>query len=182
MDNNKTQKRRLGVLDYFLIVVLILCIAGVGLRFIFKLGQKEDTFTGVHSQKFIVDYIARDQRTTVTDYLKKGTDFRFFASNDPFGVSEEVNHIRPAEKRYETIDGEPIPTFNTADRYEAGKYSSLYRVDIYGSFEVTGKMNEDGVLLVDGTTDQFISKNEGYTLRSDHMVFNCTVVGITPVE
>ena len=177
MDNKtNAKKRRLGVLDYFIIIVLILCVAGIALRFIFKLNKPEDkTFAHVESETYYVQYISRSQRNVVDDFLKEGTEFRFFGTNEPFGTSFAVPDSEPAEKRYVNSKGEQILVRNTSDDDRTDKE------DLRGKFVVKGKLSEDGVLLVDGSNN-IISLNKEYTVRSDFLVFSFTVTGITPAK
>ena len=177
MDNKNTaKKKRLGVLDYFIIIVLILCVAGIALRMIFKLNKPEDqTFAHVESETYYVQYIARSQRNIVDDYLGEGTEFRFYGTNEPFGTSFGVPDSEPAEKRYTDSKGEQYLVRNTSDDDRTD------REDLRGKFVVKGKLSEDGVLLVDGSNN-IIALNREYSVRSDVMSFSFTVIGITPAE
>ena len=174
MENkNPAVKKRLGVLDFFIILVLILCVLGIGMRFVFKLNQPQDeSFVAVDTEEYYVSYISRNVRNTVPDYLSEDTLFRFASSNDEFGYPFRTPTVQPAEKRYVASDGTQykVPNLPNDDRTD--------RNDIFGIFKVKGKLNADGVLKVDGSTN-IISLNKEYIVRSDILVLKFTVVGIT---
>jgi hypothetical protein len=174
MENKNTEtKKRVGVLDFFIILVLILCVAGIAMRFIFKLNHPQDeSFVAVNTEEYYVSYISRNVRNSVPEYLTEDTEFRFAASNEVFGYPFRTPTVQPAEKRYVGSDGTQykVPNLPNDDRTD--------RNDVFGMFKVKGKMNADGVLQVDGSTN-IISLNKEYTVRSDILVFKFTVVGIT---
>lgn len=172
---NKTaeKKKRFGVLDFFIILVLVLCIVGIGLRFIFKLNQPQDeTFITVETEEYYVSYIARNVRNTVTDYLTEDTEFRFASTNDVFGYPVANPGVEPAEKRYTGTDGTQYVVSNISDD------DRMARNDIRGKFKVKGKLNADGVLQVDGSSS-IIGLNKEYTVRSDFLLFKFVAVDIT---
>ncbi|MBR3423582.1 MAG: hypothetical protein IKG80_03730 [Clostridia bacterium] len=174
MENkNPSVKKRFGVLDFFIILVLVLCVLGIGMRFVFKLNQPQDeSFVAVDTEEYYVSYISRNVRNTVPEYLTEDTLFRFASSNDEFGYPFRTPTVQPAEKRYVGSDGTQykVPNLPNDDR--------TVRNDIFGIFKVKGKLNADGLLMVDGSTN-IISLNKEYTLRSDILVLKFTVVGIT---
>ncbi len=174
MENeNRSTKKRFGVLDFFIILVLILCIVGIGLRFVFKLNKPQDeSFVAVETEEYYVSYITRNVRNTIPDYITEDTQFRFAATNAEFGYPFRTPTVQPAEKRYTGSDGTQykVPNLPYDDRTD--------RNDIFGIFKVKGKLNADGVLQVDGS-NSIVTLNKEYTVRSDLMVFKFVVVGIT---
>ncbi len=174
MENkNTTPKKKLGVLDVFIILVLVLCVLGIGLRFVFKLNQPQDeSFVAVDTEEYYVSYISRSVRNSVTDYLTEDSAFRFALSNEDFGYPSGTPTVQPAEKRYTGSDGTQyvVPNLPNDDRTD--------RNDLFGVFKVKGKLNADGVLLVDGSSN-IISLNKEYTVRSDILVLKLTVTAIT---
>ncbi len=172
MDNPGKKKRRFGVLDFFIILVLLLCLVGIGMRFIFKLNAPQDeTFVAVETEEYIVNYISRNQRNVIPDYLTEEYEFRFLTTNDKFGYPYGKPTVQPAEKRYTASDGTQyvVPNTSNDDRTD--------RNDIFGSFKVTGKLNSDGVLKIDGSNN-VIGLNKEYSVRSDLLVFKFVVTGI----
>ena len=172
MDNRK-KKRRFGVLDFFIILVLLLCILGIAMRFVFKLNTPEDeSFVAVETEEYYVSYISRNQRNMVPDYLTEDAEFRFLATNATFGYPFGKATVQPAEKRYTGSDGVQyvVPNTSNDDRTD--------RNDLFGTFIVKGKLNGDGVLKIDGSNN-VIALNKEYSVRSDLLVFKFVVTGIT---
>ena len=177
MDNKKTEnKKRFGVLDFFIILVLVLCLAGIALRFLFKLNAPQDEkFVAVETEEYYVSYISRNQRNVVPEYLTEETQFRFASTNDEFGYPVGKPTVQPAEKRYTGTDGTQYVVYNTSNDDRAD------RCDLFGTFKVKGKLNNDGVLKVDGS-NSIIGLNKEYVVRCDTMVFKFVVTGITKVS
>ena len=170
---NTVANKRFGVLDIFIILVVILCAVGIGLRLFFAINRsKDDSFAESVPEEFYISYISRNVRNTVSDYLTEDTLFRFDSTNDDFGYPFRAPTVQPAEKRYTGSDGAQyiVPNLPNDDRTD--------RNDIFGMFKVKGRINDEGLLQVDGS-NEIICLNKEYVVRSDFLVFRFIVVGIT---
>lgn len=178
MEQQKSNKKiRFSVIDIFIVIILLLCVVGIGLRFVFSLNKNEDeSFAHVESEQYYVSYIARNQRNVVPDYLAEGNEFRFYSSNDTFGESHGKLTVTAAMKRYYNYKGKQVIVYNTSEDDRSD------RVDIQGMFLVTGRMNDNGILLIDDSNGNTIALNQELRLRSDLLTFTSVVTGISKVS
>ena len=175
MDNNKT-KRKPNVVDILIIIMLLICIVGIALRFVLiKNTPNPNTLPDIEPEKYYVSYIVRDLRYSVTEYLREGTEFRFSDTNNPFGTTYGSLDVKNAQKRYYTTSGEYVSVYNMAEDERVARY------DIQGTFLVEGKLNEDGILLVNDSASYNVALNKDISLRSDNMLIKVYITKITPV-
>lgn len=175
MENNKT-KRKLNVVDILIIVLLVVCIAGVALRFaLIEKTPDPNTLPDVETEKYYVSYIVRDLRYSVTEYMKEGTEFRFADTNNTFGTAYGALDIKNALHRYYNSSGEYVSVYNMASDERAARY------DVQGTILVEGKLNEDGILLVNDSASYNVALNKDVALRTDNLYVKLYVTNITPV-
>ncbi len=177
MENTRS-KKRFNTVDVIIVVLLALCLAGVALRFILIRNTPDDvTSPDIEYKKYYVTYMIREERWSMVDYLEKdGVMFRFYDSNNDFGVTTGSVNATNALKRYYNEKGEYVSVYNMAEE------ESVARCDISGSFLVEGKYTEDGVFIIKDSEYSPISLNKAVQLRSDEMIVGFTVTDIKPVE
>ena len=174
---NTVKKVRFSIIDVFIVAILLVCVIGIGLRFAFSRNNNEnEVFAHVESEKYYVSYIARNQRNAVPDYMSEGTEFRFGDTNEVFGESHGKIQVDPAMKRYNNSKGEQVIVYNTSEDDRSD------RVDLHGSIIVTGKMSEDGALMVDDSNGKTIALNQAFNLRSDLLTVTLVVTDISKVS
>jgi len=184
MENN-TAKKRFNIVDILIVAVLLLAIIGIALRFLLIENTPDPmTLPDIVEKEYIVSYIVRDQRESVAEYLKDGTEFRFAITNKTFGTARGEVSLDDAEKHYTNAKGEYVTVKNTAEKSADGKdISHLKRFDISGQFTVKGKLTDDtGVLVITGAQNETIALNKPAYIRSDEILINVYVTSIDPVE
>lgn len=183
---NITAKKKLNVVDVFIIIILALALVGVGARFLLiKNTPSEVTLPDVQEKEYLVSYVSRELRGSVVNYLKEGTEFRFYTSNKPFGTTYGTPTTDDPVRQYKTTDGLSVSVKNLAELSTDGKdISHLKRYDIEGKFLVKGKLTKDenGILVITGSEGTSIALNKALSIRSDDMVISITVTSITPIE
>lgn len=185
MENN-TAKKKLNKVDIVILLLLLLCLVAVVLRFVvIKTTPDPDTNPDVPTEKYRLTFITRDHRYNTTDFLQKGTEFRFFDTNNPFGVIEGATKF-PAEKWYFNDKGEQVMVTN--DAYNEEKLADPFaqqiaaRYDIEGSIIVEGKYSEENVFIIDESEKVNIALNKPFLLRSDEMIISVHITSINPVD
>ena len=174
---NKTAKKKLNVVDVAIILLLVLCVVGVALRFV-VIGSTpdEDTSPDIESSKYYLSYISREHRYNVPEYIKEGTEFRFYETNDDFGVATGSVDVTNAEKWYYTDNGEYVMVLND------GTDERTARCDIRGTILVEGKYNEYGIFVIDGAEKQNIALGKSFLLRADDIIISVAITDIVPAE
>ena len=179
-------KKKLNIVDIIIIVVLLLAIIGIGLRFLLIKNTPDPlTLPDIEEKEYLVSYIARDFRGSIANYLQDGTEFRFSATNNPFGTAYGNPTTDDAERRYFTSEGEYVVVKNLAEVSEDGKdISNMKRFDIEGKIVVKGKLTneQDGILVINGSETVNIALNKPVAIRSDDIVLTIYVTKISPIE
>ncbi len=176
MENN-TSKKKLNAVDVVIILLLALCLVGVVLRFVVvQTTPDPDTDPDIEYQKYYVSYISRDHRYSIASYLEEGTEFRFFETNNEFGVTTGNVSVSNAEKWYFNDKGEYVKVQNMAEDERAAKF------DLRGTFIVEGKYSEEGVFIIKDSEKVNIALNKPFLLRSHEMIISVHVTDIVPVE
>ena len=175
MENNNT-KKKINIVDILIIVLLVICIVGLALRFVLiKNTPDPNTLPDVETEKYYVSFITRDLRYSITDYLKDGTELRFSDTNKPFGTVYGSLDVKNAQKRYFTSSGEYVSVYNMAEDERVARY------DIQGTVLVEGKLNDDGILVINDSASYNVALNKDVMLRSDNLLIKVYVTKITPV-
>ena len=176
MENNKT-KKKLNIVDVLIIVLLILCAVGIGLRFLLvKNTPDPNTLPDIKTEKYKVSFMIRDFRESTAKYMTDGTEFRFFETNKKFGAISGTPKKENAVKCYFDENGKYIQVNNFA----SGEYERAARFDFQGEFLVEGKLNEEGILVIDDSPNFNVAQNKDVMLRNDEMIMRIYVTGITP--
>jgi hypothetical protein len=184
--NNVKEKKKLNKVDVMIIILLMLCLAGVVLR-VFVTASKPEEYTNPDEEvkEYVISYISKDHFSTTKDYLKEGTSFRFHETNNPFGVTLGAPIPTNATKGYYNELGEYVSVTNDAEnklsdnpfaQYIAAKY------DIEGEMIVKGKYSKENVFIIEGSEKENITLNKPILLRSDEMVISIVITDIKPAE
>lgn len=166
---NKTDHARLGVLDIFIIAAVVVCIASVGLRWYFT---KDSVLTNsTQMQPHTVNFVIKDIRASSVKYLYEGAAFYFKDNGDYLGAIVSVEDT-PAMKEYITKDGQHVYVPNNTED------ERVNRVDISGSFAVSGIRGEDGYFYLNG--NRYLAPNEELEIKSKDLSVTVIVESITP--
>ena len=148
--NEQKQKRKLGALDVFIIVVAVVLIAGIGIRFF--LTRNSNVNEKVQLEEYIVTFKVMDIRdSSAQNYFTPGINFYVDQDDSYFGSLREGLTISDAKKYYYLDNGEVVSALNNAT-------GDLYRVDVEGSLKVTGIIDRDGKFLLNGNT--YLAENK----------------------
>ncbi len=176
MENN-TAKKKFNAVDVVIVLLLILCLVAVALRFVVVQNTPDpDTDPDIPTQKYYLNYLTRDHRYSVSQYLEEGTEFRFYDTNNPFGTTTGNVEVFDATKWYYNSRGEYISTTNYATDEIAG------RCDIKGTLLVEGKYSEEGVFVIEESEKVNIALNKPFLLRSHRMIISVVITDIIPAE
>jgi len=177
MNTNRLRRKKLNAVDWIIIFLLIVGIAGIVLRFtVLKSAPDPSTLPDTASKKYYVSFTVKDVRYSLSDYMTAGTEFRFDGSGRQFGTIYGELDIKNALRRYCDSNGNAVAVYNTSDDESAARF------DISGTFEVSGKLNDGGVLIIDGNPDESICLNKTISVRSDLMVMDISVTQISESE
>ncbi len=169
MNQQKAAKKRLGALDYVIILAVLACLIGVGLRF--AMVQNSSLGNNVQLEKYVVSFEVLDVRdSSAKNFMSEGTVFYLEETSEVFGTLTGNKTIHDAEKYYEMPNGEIVLATNNS----AG---DLYRVDVEASVEAYGVVTEDGSFLLNG--NQFIGTNKEFKIYSKYVIFEIKIVDIT---
>lgn len=169
MNANPTQKtkKKLNAIDWFLIIALVLCLAGAALRI--ALGSESGSFsTPVVMEDYIVSFKIQNIRNSSVEYLSEAQQFYISSTDQYFGQIEGNVSVTPA--RFQVTDAEG----NYVEAY-APENGDATRVDVVGTMRVSGYMSEHGFLL-GGTTA--LAANKSLSLQSSFIYVTITVTDI----
>ncbi len=170
---NKTKnKRTLGALDIFIIIVVIICAVSIAVRFLDIKGS--DISNDVQLENYILSFEVKNIKDSSADnYFVKGTNFYIEDSGELFGTLREGITVSDAVRYYEMSDGTIVAASNNAT-------GDLYRVDVEGSMDVMGTTGSDGRFLLGG--NQYIALNKEIKLCSKYLLVTIAVTGITKAQ
>ena len=174
MNNQKTEKKRLGALDIMIIIVAVVCLGTVAARYFMQRSAGYGSEAGQPLESYIVSFEVLDIRnSSAVNYFTPGDVFFMEDENQPIGTLREDVSIQVSEKTYENADGQIV----TARAMGEG---DLYRVDVRGSFECTGRLAEDGSFLLGGNTA--IAVNKEVKLYSKYVSVTGRLTDISKAE
>lgn len=172
MDNQKYNKKRLGVLDVFIIIALLACIVSVVLRYVSV--QNSSVNQGTQLENYTVSFKVYDVReSSAVKFMQTGSNFYLKDNNALIGALDEGKTVAPAKKYYEMANGETVLVSNSST-------GDLYRVDVEGSFSCSGKMSADGSFLLNG--NKYISVNQELKVYSKYLAVTIKVTGISKAQ
>lgn len=171
MNNSvKTPKRRIGVLDVCILVAIVVIIAGVAARFILR-----DTSSMAQPKalaNYLVDFEIKDIRGTSEKYLKTDSAFYLDETGDYLGVVYKREVLSdPAMTEYVTPEGEVVYAANTRDIGD-----DLCRIDVTGTFLVSGYVDDNGFFLLNG--NRYLGLSKEVAVRSRELMVNIIITDI----
>ena len=159
-----TDKKKIGfnALDLVIVIVLVLCIATVGIRFLRTADINGDAETSKYRLTFLVTNVSDASR----DALVAG-DSVFSQINDAYiGKLEGIDSISPA---FELID-------NGHGSFEKVYYPDGTKVDITGTIIAEGTTNRDGFFA---SGSFFLSPGRTFDVYTGHIQVTILITGIT---
>lgn len=171
MNNSvKTPKRRIGVLDVCILVALVVIIAGVAARFILR--DNSSMAQPKALANYLVDFEIKDIRGTSEKYLKTDSAFYLDETGDYLGVVYKKEVLSdPAMTEYVTPEGEVVYAANTRDIGD-----DLCRIDVTGTFLVSGYVDDNGFFLLNG--NRYLGLSKEVAVRSRELKVNIIITDI----
>lgn len=169
-NNGKIQKRSIGVLDVCILIALIAIIAGVAARFVLR--DNSSMAQPKVLQNYLVDFEIKDIRGTSEKYLRTDSAFYLDETGEYLGVvyNKEVGS-EPAKTEYVTPKGDIVNAPNLRSSRD-----DLYRVDVNGTFLVSGYVDENGCFLLNG--NRHLGANQKFAVRSRELMVNIIITSI----
>ena len=164
------KSKKLGTLDIFIIVILVVCIVSIGFRYFTdkNSGVSENTQLENYTVSFKVMGI-RD--SSARNYMNKGTKFYIDDTNTYIGtISDDSITITDAMKYYSSLDGSSVAATNTGT-------GDLYKVDVEASFDPQGITDSNGRFLLGG--NQYIGENQEIMIHSKYLSITILITDIT---
>ncbi len=167
--NNKEKKLRIGALDIFIILVVLVCVVSIALRYISD--KQSDVGESAPLENYVVSFEILDVKdTSAQHYMEPGTNFYLEETDAILGTLREGITISDAEKYYEMPDGQVVVAQNNAT-------GDLYRVDVEASFDVKGRVDSAGRFLLNGNT--YLGLNKEIKIYSKYLAVTVIITGIT---
>ena len=157
-------RARLNSADLMILMLCIVCIAGMVLRF----GMIEKIEKEANAQAATVTVLIEGVSSTSRDYLVLGDDVFFGKNLEKFGSVSSILSVAPSPVYVHGDDGS-ITQMNSVNG----------RVDIRAVLSVNGTMTESGFLL-GGTT--YIAPNMILSLKNEKLSVNATIIDVKIVE
>lgn len=164
MKKNVEGKKRIAAADAFIILLLLLSIAAIGVRITVGSGG---LLSADERGEFIVSYVVSGTKSEYSDAFSGGRAF-YLENGEEFGVLREGAVFTPAKTYAENADG----TYRAA-------YASDGTVDVKGTATVSGIMTESGFLL---GGSRYIAANLPLTISSSDITVTITVTDITAIQ
>ena len=161
-DMEQKKKFRFNVLDVVIILIVLACVAGIGIRY--NLPDKIGMNT---KQEAIITFSASNLRTdTIGETILDGDIFYCAKFNGKIGeiFNRDSFILTPAKQYHENEEG--ILTESTLD----------YRSDLVGYMKAQGKYDEDRGFLVDGVN--LITPGAQLEIQSSHRLLWITVLSV----
>ena len=169
-NSGKIQKRHIGVLDVCILVALVAIIAGVAARFILR--DNSSMAQPKALQNYLVDFEIKDIRGTSEKYLKTDSPFYLDETGDYLGVVYKKEVLSdPAMTEYVTPEGNVVyvPTLRDAG-------DDLCRIDVTGTFLVSGYVDDNGFFLLNG--NRYLGLSKEVAVRSRELMVNVIITDI----
>lgn len=155
------QKKRIAAIDVLIILLLMLCIAGVAVRI--AVGEN-GLFSNDEKGSYIISYVIEGEKDEYSNYFTEGREF-FFENGESFGTLSGNATFTPARIIGENSRGEAVINYATDGS-----------VDITGTFLSRGTMTESGFLLNSNT---YLAPNMTVMVVSSDITAEITVTDIT---
>lgn len=122
----------------------------------------------IEIEDYLVSFLILDIRETSADCFNSGDVF-VVTGGDALGTLVDTPSFTPAEIYIENDEGKQILTYSTAEGDDA-------RIDVRGTFLVSGSMTEEGFLL-NGKT--YLAPNKGVGIQNEKISVAITITDIT---
>lgn len=171
MTSNPTKaKKKLNAIDWFIIVALLLCIAGAALRTF--IGTDNALAGTTTMEKHAVLFKVENIRNSSTEYLTPGETFYLDSTGQYLGEVIGNVAVTPALYMFEDASGKYVQAY-------APENGDATRVDITGTLLVDGYMSDNGFLL-NGTTS--LAPGKEITIRSSFIQVKITITEIAKIS
>lgn len=165
--NLKKDRKKLNAMDWFLILAVVLCLAGAAFRM--AVGSEGGSFSQpVTMEEYVVSFKISNIRNSSSEYLEADTPFYIDTTDQYFGTILGNVSVTPALFYLEDASGNYVEAY-------APENGDATRVDVTGTMLVSGYM-ADGGFLLGGTTSLAINKS--LALRSSHIYVTITITDI----
>lgn len=164
MKSIKENKKRIAAADAFIIILLLLSIAAVGVRITFG---SRGLLSANERGEFLVSYVVSGIKSEYSDAFSAGREF-YLENGEKFGVLRDGAVFTPAKTYTENYDG-----------ICRAVYASDGTVDVKGTATVSGTMTDSGFLL---GGSRYIAANLPLTISSSDITVTITVTDITTVQ
>ncbi len=163
------KSKKLGALDIFIIVILVICIVSIGFRYFTDSNSDVSESTQLDNYKISFKVMGiRD--SSARNYMNKGAKFYIDESNTYIGtISDDSITITDAMKYYSSLDGTSVTAANTGT-------GDLYKVDVEASFDTQGKIDSSGRFLLGG--NQYIGENQEIQIHSKYLSITILITDI----
>ncbi len=159
-----TDKKKIGfnALDLVIVIVLVLCVATVGIRFI----RTSDAEKNAETSKYRLTFLISNVSDTSREALVAG-DSVFSQINDAYiGRLEGIDTFSPA---FEFLD-------NGNGAFEKVYYPEGTKVDITGTIIAEGTTNSDGFFA---SGSFFLSPGRTFDIYTGHIQVTILITSIT---
>ncbi len=157
-------KKKIAAADAFIVILLLLSIAAMGVRI--AIGSGGLLSTSEHGE-FLVSYVVSGIKSEYSDAFSGGREF-YLEDGEKFGVLCDGAAFTPAKMYTENADG----ICRTV-------YATDGTVDIKGVATVRGTMTDSGFLL---GGSKYIAANMPLTVSSPDITVTITVTDITTAQ
>ena len=166
-------KRRLTVIDYFIILTVVALLLAAGLR-LYNDSIPDESETLLANEEYILTYESKGMNESAAELLEKGQKFYMTGGETEFGILEDEPTIKPSRIKVELANGEL-----KNDIYAVANGNNSV-ADVSGSFRVKGCRTDDDLFYVEGVL--YVAPNMPVTVFSNDMSFSFTVTGIEKVS
>ncbi len=168
MEQEKKEKRvRIGALDVFIIIAVLACVVGLGLRMF----MKGDTVVNNNAvmEDYVISFSVSNIRASSVKYFNKGDVFFIKENSMRFGELTETSDLL-ARRYYTNMDGQVVYVMNesTDDRTK--------RVDLEAEIAVKGILDANGRFLLNG--NQYLGVNKEIEIKSKYITVNVKITSI----
>ena len=163
---NEARRGRFNVMDAFIILVVLICIASL----IYRLNLVDGIGISNTNEDYSLYFEIEDIRNTSTNSLVPGDTVRLVDTDEKIGTFEEIVQNIPALAAY-TEDGRGIyyPPENEENQYDETRHY------VTGYISISGRMTDTGFLL-NGKT--YVAPNSTLLIITEHIQVSIKVVNI----
>lgn len=165
-----TRKKHIGVLDVCILVAFLVIIAGVSVRWVLR--DNSNVAQPQALQNYLVDFEIKNIRGTSEKYLKMDSAFYLDETGDYLGTIYNGEVLAdPTVTEYVTPEGDIVLVTNSRDSGD-----DLCRIDVTGTFLVSGYVDEDGFFLLNG--NRYLGLSRDVTVRSREISVSLTITDV----